>query len=167
MCCLSRVLLSLLWALLVGVAGTEAAYACPSGSSPAEHIRCLCEKADRGDTPSQYLLGSAYFVGIETPQNYKEAAKWYRRAADQGDTEAQFRLGSMYYFGQGVAKSIVLAEMWFILSAGQGHDFARQVRDTAALEMTSAELAKAQKLAREWNPASDRFPPTNRCGSSS
>ena len=166
MCCLSRVLLSLLWALLVGVAGTDAAYACPAGSSPAEHIRCLCEKAERGDVSSQYLLGTAYFVGIETPQNYEDAANWYRRAANQGDTEARFRLGSMYYFGQGVPKSIVLAEMWFILSAGQGHDFARQVRDTAALEMTSAQLAKAEKLAREWKPELDRFP-SNRCGSSS
>ena len=145
MCCLSRVLLSLLW-LLVSVAGTDATYACPPGPSPAEHIRCLCEKAERGDMSSQYLLGSAYFVGIETPQNYEEAAKWYRRAANQGDTEAQFRLGSMYYFGQGVPKSIVLAEMWFILSAGQGHDFARQVRDTAELEMTSAQLAKSAKV---------------------
>jgi TPR repeat protein len=156
------------WALLllVGVAGGAVANACAPGVSPGEHIRCLCEKAEHGDMSSQYLLGSAYFVGIETPQNYDEAAKWYRRAANQGDTEAQFRLGSMYYFGQGVPKSIVLAEMWFILSAGQGHDYARQVRDTAELEMTPAQIAEAQKLAREWKPKPDRFS-ANRCGSSS
>jgi TPR repeat protein len=105
---------------------------------------------------SQYLLGSAYFVGIETPRDYEEAAKWYRRAADQGHPEAQFRLGSMYYLGQGVPKSIVLSEMWFILSAVQGPDYARQVRDTTEQEMTPAQIAEAQKLAREWKPKPER-----------
>ena len=158
MCSLSRVLLSLLWALLlmVGTTGAGVANACPPDLSPAEHIRCLCEEAEHGDMLSQYLLGSAYFVGIETPRDYEEAAKWYRRAADQGHPEAQFRLGSMYYLGQGVPKSIVLSEMWFILSAVQGPDYARQVRDTTEQEMTPAQIAEAQKLAREWKPKPER-----------
>jgi TPR repeat protein len=148
MCSLSRVLLSLLWALLllVGITGAGVANACHPNLSPAEHIRCLCDEAEHGDMLSQYLLGSAYFVGIETPRDYEQAAKWYRRAADQGHPGAQFRLGSMYYLGQGVPKSIVLSEMWFILSAVQGSDYARQVRDTTEQEMTTGADSRSAKV---------------------
>jgi hypothetical protein len=76
MCSLSRGLLSLLWALLliVGITGAGVANACPPDLSPAEHIRCLCDEAEHGDMLSQCLLGSAYFVGIETPRDYEQAA---------------------------------------------------------------------------------------------
>lgn len=57
---------------------------------------------------------------------------------------------------QGVPKSTVLSEMWFILSAVQGPDYARQVRDTTEQEMTPAQIAEAQKLAREWKPKPER-----------
>ena len=62
----------------------------------------------------------------------------------------------MYYLGQGVPKSTVLSEMWFILSAVQGPDYARQVRDTTEQEMIPAQIAEAQKLAREWKPKPER-----------
>jgi TPR repeat protein len=41
--------------------------------------------------------GQAYNNG-----NYKEAAKWFRKAAEQGDAEVQLILVSMYNEGQGV-----------------------------------------------------------------
>jgi len=162
---LRRVLSSVPWALflLVGVAGANA---CPPDLPSAQHIRCLCGEAERGDMSSQILLGFAYFVGIETPQNYEEAAEWFRRAADQGHPDAQFQLGSMYYLGQGVGRNVVISEMWFILSAAQGQDNARQALETTERVVTPAQIAEAQKLAREWKPKPDRSP-ANRCGSSS
>jgi hypothetical protein len=42
--------------------------------------------------------------------------------------------------------------MWFALSAARGNLPAAKNRDAAAGFMTPGEIAKAQKLAREWKP---------------
>jgi TPR repeat protein len=51
------------------------------------------------------------------PQNYDEAAKWFRLAADQGHVVAQDVLGGLYFSGRGVLKDYVVAYMWLSLSA--------------------------------------------------
>ena len=40
--------------------------------------------------------------GKGVPQDYAEAAKWYRLAADQGFAKAQNSLGAQYATGEGV-----------------------------------------------------------------
>ena len=42
--------------------------------------------------------------------------------------------------------------MWFDLSAAQGEQNAVIGRDKAARSMIPAQIAEAQKLAREWKP---------------
>ena len=42
--------------------------------------------------------------------------------------------------------------MWFNLSAAQGDADATKNRDIVAAKMTPAQIAEAQKLAREWKP---------------
>lgn len=54
------------------------------------------------------------------PQDYAEAAKWYRLAADQGDAQAQYNLGVMYDLGQGVPQDDAKAVKWYRLAADQG-----------------------------------------------
>jgi len=46
----------------------------------------------------------------------------------------------------------VRAHMWFSLSAAQGDQDAAKYRDHVAKLMTPAQIAEAQKLAREWQP---------------
>ena len=59
----------------------------------------------------------------------------------------------MYVKGQGVPQNYVLAHMWFSLSAAeQGMIAARATRNDAEQNMTPAQIAEAQKLAREWKP---------------
>ena len=58
----------------------------------------------------------------------------------------------MYANGQGMPQDYVQAHMWLNLSAAQGHVNATKNRDTIAAKMTPAQLAEAQKLAREWMP---------------
>ena len=77
-------------------------------------------------------------------------------AAEQGDADAQINLGVMYAEGKGVPQDHVLAHMWFNLSAAQGNEKARKDRDNVAKVMTPDQLAEAQRLAREWNPAAER-----------
>jgi uncharacterized protein len=86
------------------------------------------------------------------PQDYAEAAKWHRKAADQGNAHAQNHLGVMYVHGQGVPQNYVLAHMWANLATANGLQLASATRDLAAAKMTPAQIAEAQRLAREWKP---------------
>ena len=86
------------------------------------------------------------------PKDYAEGATWLRRAADQGLPLAQLSLGVAYALGHGVQQDFVSAHMWFSLSAAQGNQDAVKDRDRAAGNMTPAQIAEAQKLAREWTP---------------
>ena len=109
--------------------------------------------ADQGVAKAQYDLGFMYDAGQGVAQNYAEAVKWYRLAADQGHVTAQFNLGVMYAEGRGVAQDYVQAHMWFYLAAAQGDAKALKNRDSIAAKMTAAQIAEAQRLAREWKPA--------------
>ena len=50
------------------------------------------------------------------------------------------------------AKNYISAYTWLSLSAAQGNQIAIKRRDIIARHMTPAQIAKAQKLAREWKP---------------
>jgi TPR repeat protein len=76
--------------------------------------------------------------------------------ADQGGTQAQYNLGLMYSKGKGVPQDYVSAHMWFSLAAARGDQNAKENRDIAARVMTPAQIAQAQKLAREWKPKPER-----------
>ena len=78
--------------------------------------------------------------------------KWFRKAAEQGDAQAQNNLGTMYGQGHGVAQNDVQARMWFDLAATKGDAAARTNRDIAAGNMTPAQVAQAERLARECKP---------------
>jgi uncharacterized protein len=118
----------------------------------ATAVRLFRLAADQGDAIAQQYLGVMYIDGEGVPQNYAEAFKWYRLAADQSIANAQLCLGSMYATGKGVTQDYVRAHMWFNLSAAQGNENAENARDNIAKRMTPAQIAEAQKLAREWQP---------------
>jgi TPR repeat protein len=93
-------------------------------------------------------------VGQGVRRNNVEAAKWFRLSANQGYAEAQRSLALLYATGQGVPQDYVLAHMWLNLSAAQGNEPAAYERDSLAEQhMTPAQIAEAQKLAREWKPS--------------
>ena len=51
--------------------------------------------AEAGNAQAQTALGEMYLYGKGVPQNFAEAAKWYRLAAESGHTEAQNTLGKI------------------------------------------------------------------------
>src|SRR5215475_8477226 len=117
--------------------------------------------ADQGNAAARFTLGVMYGEGRGVPQDYAEAARWYRRAAEQGDAQAQYNLGLAYARGEGVTQDAVEAHMWFNLAAARfpasdtrNRTAAVKNRDTVAGEMSSDQLAEAQKRAREWKPQS-------------
>ncbi len=107
--------------------------------------------AEQGDAEAQCNLGYMYKGGKGVPQDDAEAARWYRLAAVQGLDRAQFNLGIMYATGRGVQQDYVQAYLWFSLAAAQGHGSAQKFRDNVLAEdMTPAQVADAERLAREW-----------------
>jgi uncharacterized protein len=118
-----------------------------------EAVKWFRLAADQGYANAQYDLGIMYRDGQGVPRDYAEAVKWFRLAADQGDAEAQSNLGIRYAEGQGVPQDYVRAHMWFNLSAAKGNQMAIKNRDQVAGHMTPAQIAEAQRFAREWKPS--------------
>ena len=110
------------------------------------------KSAEQGDAEAQTNLGVMYDKGRGVPQDYAAAAFWYRKSAEQGDARAQYNLGLMYRNGEGVTQDYVQAHMWLNLAAANGDADAVKNRDIVAAKMTPAQIAEAQKLAREWKP---------------
>lgn len=113
--------------------------------------------AEQGDARAQNSLGLMYYHGQGVPQDDAEAVRLYSLAAEQGYAWAQYHLGLMYANGEGVLRDYVQAHMWSNLAAsrwppGEERDDAVRNRDIAAAKMTPAQVAEAQRLAREWEP---------------
>jgi hypothetical protein len=81
----------------------------------------LIQLANQGDVNAQHNLGVMYNIGRGVPQDYAQAAKWYRLAADQGYAPAQYFLAAMYRNGEGVPQDYGQAVKWSRLAADQGH----------------------------------------------
>jgi TPR repeat protein len=120
-----------------------------------------------------------YYNSWGVPQDYATAMSWYSKAAEQGDAVAhQYNLGIVYANGRGVPQDYATAvglvarakigvmyyrarvsrrtmsprTLWLNLAAVSGDKDAVKLRDMVAAQMTPAQIAEAQKLAREWKP---------------
>ena len=74
----------------------------------------------------------------------------YERDAREGRADALYTLGLAYSTGQGVGVDMVAAHKWFNLAAVRGVEAAKGWRNQLAAEMTTGQVAEAQRLAREW-----------------
>lgn len=132
--------------------------------------------ADQGSSYAENVMGVAYEHGFHVAQDDAEAFRWYRRAANRiydraGSTwihSPQYNIAAMYASGRGTAQDYVRALMWFALAVGFGDtkppapfgielvdtpkQTAPEQRDRLMALMTSAQIAEAERLAREWRP---------------
>ena len=69
------------------------------------------------------------------------------RPIEAGDL---FEQGLRCSAGRGCAADLVAAHMWFNLAAAMGHADARVYRTEIARELSRAEIATAQRRARNW-----------------
>jgi Sel1 repeat/Protein of unknown function (DUF3551) len=84
-------------------------------------------------------------------------------SAEHGDATAQYNLAVMYDTGRGVLQDYVMAHKWYNLAASHyatweadiGASAARS-RDRLTTRMTPAQIAEAQRMAREWEPKQGR-----------
>lgn len=70
--------------------------------------------------------------------------------ARDGHIDAFYDLGLLYATGQGVEQDLVEAHKWFNLAAAGGLRSAAIDREDLARDMSAAEIAEAQRQARQW-----------------
>ncbi len=127
----------------------------------------VAAQAARGNPEAQLALGTRYDAGTSVPQDFSEAARWYRLAAAQGNRKAMERLARKYALGESVSSDLVRAHMWANLAAalpeaqpcrgcsfttlggGAATNVAIEYRNVVARFMSSAQISSAQRLARE------------------
>jgi uncharacterized protein len=61
-----------------------------------------------------------------------------------------FQLGMMYSTGSSVPADFIAAHKWFNLAAMRGNPDAIRLRREVAEQMSEAEVAAAQRAARDW-----------------
>jgi TPR repeat protein len=119
-------------------------------------VAILSPLAQNGDPSAQAYLGYLYAIGRGVPQDYTQAAIWYRRAAEQGNSGAQYELGLLYDKGQGVPVNVIQAEKWLILATAAAPkaaaDDRTRMRDAVRTKMTLGDLAQARMEALAWRP---------------
>jgi TPR repeat protein len=135
--------LSLLFVILVVFSFSEV---CKATSVSIEE---LLNKAESGDPNSQLVLAQKYFDGRRgIPQDYNEAAKWFRKAAEQGLADAQNNLGKMYYNGHGVPQDYNEAVNWFTKAAIQ--DYAKAQNNLGLMYYKGEGVPQDYKEAIKW-----------------
>lgn len=85
----------------------------------------LIQQAQSGDAGAQYLLGFLYAEGRQVPQDWTQAAYWYRAAALAGDADAQIALAVLYEEGRGVPHNPEKALFWYRQAALQANGWAQ------------------------------------------
>ena len=108
--------------------------------------------AKQGHAGAQVNLGTLYLQGEGAPQSSQMALFWLSRAAEQGHALAFAKLGWVYEQGRGVLQDFIQAHKWYSLAVANGYEKAAEYRDALAKQMTSAQIAEAQNLTREWKP---------------
>ncbi len=121
----------------------------------ADSVTAVRTLAEQGDAEAQFALGTMYRDGQGVRRDYDEALRWWRKAAEQGVVDAQYALGNIYSGGTGIARDNAQAYMWYRIATAQTDDdwliaIAGANRDVLAGRMTSADIAKAERLAAEW-----------------
>jgi len=91
------------------------------------------------------------------PQDFVEAAKWYRMAADQGSTFSQYLLGIMYTEGEGVPEDHVEAYARLNVASARNFYAAFGAKKSLVSKMTKEQIAEAQKRSKEiWAALEER-----------
>ena len=83
------------------------------------------------------------------PVDFATALKELKPLAEDGHHPSQWFLGLMYNKGYGVLSDYVLSHMWYNIASVNGHKLGTMATESVAEKMTSADISKAQAMARE------------------
>ena len=116
----------------------------------SEAIRWYRLAAENGNTEAQINLGKMYVDGEGIPKDDSEAIRWFRLAAENGNTDAPYYLGVMFDKAEGIPTDYIQAYAWLNIAAAKGSKEAKTYRKNIVENMSSADIAEAQKLSREY-----------------
>lgn len=97
----------------------------PSPPEPTDPLSETRRRAEEGNAWAQWSLGDAYDEGKGVPQDFAQAAMWYRKAAEQGCGPAQQCLGRLHRDGRGLPQNFAEALRWYLKAAAcspYGHE---------------------------------------------
>ena len=120
-----------------------------------EALQWLNRAATQGQPDAQYCLGQIFEDGDGVIESASVAAGWYRKAADHfpqdlgGVWQAENELAIMYRERR-LPENWVEAYMWFAIIASSSSGSANDDVKWAAQHMTAAQIAEAQKSAKDW-----------------
>ncbi|MHC5224679.1 tetratricopeptide repeat protein [Ignatzschineria sp. LJL83] len=77
----------------------------PISGVNAEHIACVINLANNGDTEAQWILVHFYIRGTYVEPSPAKYAFWLRKLSDSGDLKAKELLAVAYYNGLGVQRN--------------------------------------------------------------
>lgn len=119
-------------------------------------LKCFHKAAEKGNVKSYFYLGLIYENGKGIDKDYSKAIKWYRKAAMDGHAEAQVNLAIMYVNGHGCDKDYVKAYKWLYIAQIYNKNDTNKLRKFLSEMMPSDKIAKAKRLAKEWNSTSNK-----------
>jgi TPR repeat protein len=115
----------------------------------AEAAKWYRKAAEQGYASAQYNLGNMYLSGDGVPQDYVQAYKWFILMLSQNDPPCGVQTASDQDQEQQDAMDYLCEQVRSLEAANR-----QQVREILRLlrskKMTPAQIAEAQKLAREW-----------------
>jgi len=124
-----------------------------------EGFRWMATSARHGNLEAMEQLGSLY---LHTPdsslQDPAEAYRWLVRASLLDAARSQEALSTLLAEGAIVngrtviAPDTIQADMWFRIAARSPFHDNPSIRHSIEMNMTSAELQQAKKLAADWHP---------------
>ncbi|MBF0501904.1 MAG: sel1 repeat family protein [Candidatus Riflebacteria bacterium] len=112
-------------------------------------IRNFKPLAEKGDHPSQSIMGLIFKYGLGVATNTSEAGNWYRKAAEGGIPTAMVSLGKLLQEGDGCSKDEVEAFRWFERSA--------KLKNTDGLFETGMCFYKGKGAAQDFSQARQYF----------
>ena len=101
-----------------------------------------------GMTPS--AIASTTSSPLQPNAGRSDAVERLLAAAKRGEAQAYYELGTAYALGEGVDIDLIEAHRWYNLAAMAGFREAQAERAALAADMSPAEIADAQRRAREW-----------------
>ena len=147
------------WVLIFVSAHLALFLALAHAQTPSSGIdQKLMTSARAGDATAQISVAHAYSEGQSVPQDYAQAALWYRKAAEQGEHKAEFDLGLLFSEGKGVTQDDGQAAGWYRKAAEQGDRYAQ--RKLGSLYEDGFGVAQDYNQAVSWyHKAADQDDP--------
>lgn len=94
-------------------------------SMTSTQLQALMQRAQKGTSSAQTLLGVAYMTGARVPKDDSLAINWFLKAARKREPVALNNLGLLYFYGRGSKVNYPEAAKWFRAASAEGNSNAQ------------------------------------------